>query len=223
MRVFNYASGVEISGGGSKVDNDGDGLIEIYTNERFKNMRHNLAGMSYQTSAASGKTDGCPASGCHGYELTANIDLLDLLDKNKNGMIDTTTVPVAGKNHTVIDTSQDTSWMPIGTGSPFTGTFEGNHYTIANLWVHSDFTSDVHAGLFGVTGGTTVTIRNVGILSGSIHVSASASGSVFVSSSGGLVGNADSSLTITNSYFSGEGISSASTGSISSFFWRSGW
>ena len=140
---FNYASGVEISGGGSKADHDGDGLIEIYTAGMLNNTRHNLAGASYKTRGnAVGNANGCPASGCNGYELTANIDLLNLLDTNENRKIDTTTVAVVSKTHTVIDTSKDTSWVPIGDNSTddaasrFTGIFEGNNHTIANLWVN---------------------------------------------------------------------------------------
>ena len=94
----------------------------------------------------------------------------------------------------VIDTGEDTSWEPIGVSStPFIGIFDGDHHTIANLWVNGAFS---RAGLFGTVSGT-VEIRNVGVISGSVHSSSS--------SSGGLVGFSDSSLTITNSYFSGSG------------------
>ena len=194
------------------VDADHDGLIDIDTAEKLNNMRYNLAGTSYKTSGGAtvtGDSSGCPASGCHGYELMVDIDLESLLDKNGNGMIDTTDVIVAGKTHTVIDigTGKDTSWMPIGDNSTgdnttrFTGNFEGNNHTIANLWVHTEG----YAGLFGMTDGT-MTISNVGIISGSIHSSSSSD-----SYSGGLVGYASSTITITNSYFSGgERVSSSS-------------
>ncbi len=190
---FNYALGIEISGGGSEADRDGDGLIEIYTAEMLDNMRHDLTGASYKSSAtqAMGNADGCPAvvngsggGGCHGYELTAHIDLLSLLDKNGNGNIDTTMVGIdtnadgdttdAGERIIVIDigTGKDTSWVPIGDNSTnddisrFTGNFEGNNHTIANLWVNFSSLGDTNAGLFGATGGTVV-IRNVGVISGS--------------------------------------------------------
>ena len=119
---FNYASGVELSGR-HDADSDGDGLIEIYTAEMLDNMHHDLAGTSYKISTSdAGNTDGCPAvangsGGCNGYELTANIDLLSLLDANGNGMIDTTMEGIdknangvttdAGEQITVIDTSID--------------------------------------------------------------------------------------------------------------------
>ena len=215
---FNYASGIEISGGGSKADHDGDGLIEIYTDEMLNNMRHNLAGTSYKTSANNaGNVVGCPASGgCNGYELTAHIDLLSLLDTNRSRSIDTKDETVGTKTHEVIDTGRDTSWVPIGNASaPFTSTFEGNNHTIANLWVNiASSTNDVYAGLFGVTGGTVV-IRNIGVVSGSIHTSTSSSTTQVagVAESGGLVGRSlGPSLMIKNCSFSGSGgISSSSS------------
>ena len=235
------------------ADSDGDGLIEIKDAIMLNNMRYNLAGTSYKTSADdTGDASGCPNSVCNGYELSTDIDLLSLLDANCNGMIDTITMSVAGKTHTVIDTGtgQDKSWVPIGDNltnddeSRFTGTFEGNHHTIANLWVHVSAKNgdDLYAGLFGYTSGR-ITIRNVGIISGSIHSSSTAfsssgglvgrgralsitnsyfsgvggvSSSSYASYSGGLVGRSDSSLTITNCAFSGSGGVSSSSDSFSS-------
>ena len=195
------------------ADADHDGLIDIDTAEKLNNMRYNLAGTSYKTlTQTTGNTRGCPSvanGGCHGYELMVDINLLSLLDANNNGRIDTTTVRVAGKRHTVIKTigGKDTSWVPVGTdatGKRFTGTFEGNNHTIANLWVNMSG----YSGLFGVTGGA-ATIRNVGIISGSIHSSSSNSNSF----SGSLVGKG--TVTIINSYFSGGNVSSSSAASNS--------
>ncbi len=220
---FNYASGVEISGGGSEADPDGDGLIEIYTAKMLHNIRYNVDGTSYR-SVMNGRpnSSGCPSGGCHGYELTANIDLLSLLDtgggKNgtPNGVIDTTEVSIdknadgdeddAGERITVIDTSIDTSWMPIGlkaVGWRFTGTFDGNNHTIANVWVNESMLSS-GIGLFGVVDGGasgTVQIRNVEIISGSIYADR-ATDFNFV---GGLVGLVRGSLTISECTFSGLG------------------
>ncbi len=202
------------------ADADGDGLIDISTAEMLNNMQYDLAGTSYKTSAMdAGSGAGCPAGGCNGYELMANINLLPLLDANGNGMIDTITKNVAGKDHTVIDvgSDKDKSWSPVGDDAdPFTGTFEGNGNTIANLWVNIP---GGYAGLFGATAGS-AEIRNVGVISGGVF---SSSTSAFSSSSGGLVGEASSgmvgpssSLTITNSYFRGEGGISHSTSAFSS-------
>ncbi len=204
------------------VDSDHDGLIDIDTAIKLNNMRHDLAGTSYKISATqtTGNSKGCPPvvngiGGCHGYELTVNIDLLNLLDKNGNGTIEKMMVGVdknadgdtddTGEKVTVIDigTGKDKSWAPV---SAFTGTFEGNNHTIANLWVNVNSRS---AGLFGSTSGT-AEIRNVGVISGSIHSSYSSG----TSSSGGLVGSG--TVTITNSYFSGSGGVSSSSSSFSS-------
>ncbi len=202
------------NGGNVTVDTDNDGLIDISTAQMLSNMRYDLAGTSYKTSATDpGNSSGCPTSGCNGYELTANIDLLGLLDANTNGQIDKTTVTIAGVMHTVIDidSDKDTSWVPVGDdASRFTGTFEGNGHTIANLWVNVSSSSRVLGGLFGVIDGT-VAIRNVGVVSGGVTSSSSDSSS----DSGGLVGVSVNTLAITNSYFSGEGGVSSSSGSSS--------
>ena len=220
---FNYASGVELSAGGA--DTDHDGLIEIKNATMLNNMRYDLAGTSYKTSVSdAGNTDGCPAvvngsGGCNGYELSTDINLLSLLDTNGNGMIDTTMEGIdknadgdttdAGEQITVIDTTADTSWVPVGDNSTgddttrFTGIFEGNNHTIANLWVNiTPSSGNAYAGLFGVTGGTVV-IRNVGIVSGAIY--SFSMGSNFNPVSGGLVGKSAAPLTIINSTFSGSG------------------
>ena len=56
------------------LDTDGDGLINITNQAQFLNMKYNLAGTSYKTSAAdSGVSVGCPVSGCFGYELDNEI------------------------------------------------------------------------------------------------------------------------------------------------------
>ncbi len=176
--------------------------------------------------SSGGDSSGCPSTGCNGYELAVDIDLLNFLDTGggdagkANGMIDTIMIGIDtnadgdttdnsmtdgfDKQVTVIDTGtgKDTSWMPIGNNSTntdesrFTGIFEGNNHTIANLWVNGTFSD---TGLFGVTDGT-VEIRNVGVISGSVHSSSSAA-----ARSGGLVGSSGGSLMIVNSYFSGSG------------------
>ncbi len=65
-------------------DADGDGLIERWNATMLDNMRYDLAGTSYKASATdAGDSEGCPAGGCNGYELMANIDLLPLLDASR--------------------------------------------------------------------------------------------------------------------------------------------
>ena len=94
----------------TKVDNDGDGLIEIWTLTDLNNMRYNLAGTSYKDSAAAtGATTGCPTSdGCTGYELMAN---LDFTDKTATGY--------QADWDPVVQTAKQTpgaGWIPVGSG-----------------------------------------------------------------------------------------------------------
>jgi hypothetical protein len=71
-------------------------------------------------------------------------------------------------------------WTPIGnSSSQFTGTFDGNNYTLANLKVSG---SNDYAGLFGAVGGT---VKNVRIVSGSV------SGKTYV---GGVCGSSSSTI-----------------------------
>ena len=113
------------------VDNDNDGLIEIATASELNNMRHNLAGTTYDdeiediTPGDTGSKAGGPASATDycasatggvylcGYELVADIDLSGA-DQNSG---------TAG------------NFDPIGNLSSghFTAYLEGNGYTINNL------------------------------------------------------------------------------------------
>ena len=118
----------------NSVDDDGDGLIEIYTAEQLNNIRYVLDGSSYKTSTtAAANTTGCPSSGCNGYELEDDIYL---------------TAYASG-----------TGWVPVGTAATgFSGIFEGNEYIIRNLTIAMP-TADL-VGFFGaLTGGAQV--RNV--------------------------------------------------------------
>ena len=58
------------------VDKDNDGLIEINNVEGLNAIRYQADGTGYRKQAQDPKvTIGCPAEGCKGYELTANLDL----------------------------------------------------------------------------------------------------------------------------------------------------
>lgn len=125
-----------------------------------------------------------------------------------------------------IDASSTSTWnngagfVRIGySGTPYTGVFNGNNYTINGLYINTP--TDVDVALFGnVIGGT---IKNVGVthinLTGLSYVgglvgymvnssisNAYTTGNINVSSSGinagGLVGLADSGTTISNSHSS---------------------
>ena len=131
-----------IQGNDSRVDSDGDGLIEICTAQGLNNVRHRLNGTEYRTSSgATGSTNGCPlvegVRTCRGYELGNDIDL--------KGEID--------------------DWNPIAN---FNAILEGNGYVIRNLTINvpasvpSSGDDDNNVGLFRSLGG--VSIRNVGLV-----------------------------------------------------------
>ncbi|MBR9728016.1 hypothetical protein ACFOD0_03275 [Shewanella intestini] len=127
------------------VDIDGDGLIEINSLEQFNHIRNNLAGTAYD-NGISENTTGCGNNddiiACFGYELTTHLDF----DKNNDGV----------KNDTY---NTGEGWAPIGTlAAPFTGTFDGNHFTIANLYINNTSLTgdDDSLGLFGHAENTTI-------------------------------------------------------------------
>ena len=121
------------------IDVDNDGLIEIYDLESLNEMRYQLDGSGYKTSAGVTKnTRGCPESGCIGYELVKDLDF------NADASYRTTSNKVTW--------TMGEGWSPIGSDSNrFSGVFEGNGHTISNLYINR---SSDNVGLFAVTTGT---------------------------------------------------------------------
>ena len=167
------------------VDPDGDGLIDIDDLTMLHNMRHNLAGTSYRTSAtADGNTTGCPQGVCTGYELTGDLDF----DTDGNG-----TWSGNSSDGYTLDANDSTApyfevtngaggWQPIGDeANPFTAVFDGNGHRIHNLAIRRD---QVHVGFFGVTDGTAA-IRNLGLVDNLADYTGSDNGNRYI---GGLVG-----------------------------------
>ena len=113
-------------------DLDDDGLIEVNDLADLDEIRNSLDGTSLY-----GKSEGCPETGCNGFELTTDLDF----DTNGDGVID----------------SQDTywndgqGWLPIATGynKYFSANFNGNGYAIKNLYI--DRTRTSYVGLFART------------------------------------------------------------------------
>ena len=128
-------------------DVDDDGLIEVATVAQLNAIRWDLNGdggvdpgrdtVGYSEAfpnAVASPLMGC-ATGCTGYELTADLDLGNAGDSS-------------------------TGWEPIGGMSgAFTATFDGGapDFTVSNLFIDSSMQG---IGLFGATGGGSV-IRNV--------------------------------------------------------------
>ena len=135
------------------VDDDDDGLIEVYYLESLNAIRHQLNGTGYKESGAATRiTTGCPDDGCDGYELTGNLDFMTA-PSYVSGVVN---------NDWVLSdfdfiSSPKQGWEPIG--GTFSGIFEGNGYIISNLSINRGNANDI--GLFA---GNTGTIRNLGLL-----------------------------------------------------------
>ena len=170
------------------VDSDGDGLIDIDSLTRLDNMRHNLAGTSYRSSATSFRsTLGCPQRVCTGYELTGDLDF-DFDGDGSTWSVDGDgNYSLDADDHQApyfdVDASGAGGWQPIGTSAsnPFTAVFEGNGHSIRNLAIRS---SDFDLGLFGIIGGNAA-IRNLGLIDNLTDYTGSSNNP---KAAGGLVG-----------------------------------
>ena len=145
------------------IDQDGDGLIEIYDLEGINEIRYQLDGSGYKASADATKTtQGCPEAGCIGYELMKNLDF-----------------NAAASYRTASNQATWTmgdGWSPIGSDSNrFNSVFEGNGFMIAHLYINRS--NDVNVGLFSVS--DTAQIQNIRLSDMNVR------GQAFV---GGLIG-----------------------------------
>ena len=189
----------------ASVDDDGDGLIDIYYLQDMDAMRYQLNGRAYQLDKnAELIMRGCPATGCKGYELMRSLDF-NVADSYQDNTIDTAW-------------TTSTGWQPIGSDTNrFSGIFEGNGHTIANLFIDRE---ESNLGLFSVLH-TNGRIQNVGLLdaevegtkgiiSGLVSINYGVIINSYVTGEitgtgdfiGGLVGFSDGS--IINSYATGE-------------------
>ena len=171
-------------------DIDGDGLIEITYLEQLDAMRWDPFGVGiaddgharevYEAAfPEAANTMGCEGF-CLGYELTRNLDF------NSDGSYAS---GVVNKDWTT-----GAGWMPIYSDrSGFNATFEGNGFTIANLYIKRRGASDTGStGLFGFTRREFAHIRRIGLISVDVRGE---------SRVGGLVGHNEGR--ITESYVSG--------------------
>ena len=165
-------------------DGDDDGLIEVATVAQLNAIRWDLDGdggvdpggdaTGYGEAFPNAMVSplmGCAATGCVGYELTANLDLASAGDSV-------------------------TGWAPIGGASnAFTATFDGGApgFTVSNLTINTSLDG---IGLFGETGPGSV-IRNVTLEDVNVtgHIRAGAlvgrnAGSIIDSSATGAVSGA---------------------------------
>ncbi|MXX98550.1 MAG: cadherin-like beta sandwich domain-containing protein, partial [Gammaproteobacteria bacterium] len=184
------------------IDDDGDGLIELYSLEDLNAMRRQLDGSGYKDSEGNKNTTGCPADdGCIGYELTGDLDFKD------NASYGDTENRAQNK----AAWTKGSGWSPIVT---FAGIFKGNGYTISNLYINrrTHYNVALFASITNVAkidyvnlSGVNIRGRNsvaglVGQSAGKIansSVSGNITGILFI---GGLVGFSNEGGRIINSY-----------------------
>ena len=86
------------------VDDDNDGLIEIYTLDGLNNMRYDLDGSHYDDDGigeettvleTDGDSHGCVSGGCNGYELTRDLDFTKA-DSYASGIVNDDWLPEGG-------------------------------------------------------------------------------------------------------------------------------
>ncbi len=131
------------------IDEDDDGLIEIRSLDDLNAIRYQLDGSGYKASRDDVIiTQGCPETGCMGYELMQDLD--------------------------VADDVRFANWQPIGSIASngdadecnhpsnrcFSGIFNGNNHTISNLRIDRSDTDNI--GLF-VALANGAQIRNVNL------------------------------------------------------------
>ena len=194
--------GLDVDIQATKVDydTDSDGLIEIRTLPQLNAVRYDLDGngdattTEYTTAFKNAVTGmGCPATGCVGYELMADLDF----DTNGNGY--TYTLDAAG---TATGDSGDLyynggkGWVPLGQvtrvgiatriAGRYAAVFKGNGHTIANLYVNDGHYGNQGFGFFSELGTRTAAARVEGL--GLVNVYVRGHGSV-----GGLAAAVNSS------------------------------
>ena len=206
------------------IDVDGDGLVDINSLERLDNVHHNLDlgaasddgryKESTQTAENAGTRCGANADEpCTGYELTRSLDFNDD-GSYESGVVNTEWRPNASDP----DDATNAGWDPIGdcktamgagitiscgdaNDTPFAARFEGNGYTISNLYARNTTANDGSAiGLFGITAAT-ATIRSLGVQDVALY------GGRNDDRVGGIVGS--NGGTIVGSYASGGSVTGA--------------
>ena len=196
-------------------DVDDDGLIEVATVAQLNAIRWDLNGdggvdpgrdtVGYSEAfpnAVASPLMGC-ATGCTGYELTADLDL-----GNAGGSF--------------------TGWEPIGGMSgAFTATFDGGapDFTVSNLFIDSSMQG---IGLFGATGGGSVirnvTLRDVDITGGPLTGALVGRnlGSIIDSTAGGAVTGTGNFVGGLVGWNNGPIIDSHATGNVDGVQWVGG-
>ena len=141
-----------------EYDTDGDRLIEVSNLEQLDAIRYDLDGNGKpdSISGADAYATAFPGEGvcnnnCRGYELVRPLDFKDARSY------------AAGAVNA--KWTRDSGWLPIGTAEDgFNAVFDGNEYTISNLYVNRTTTLDDpgQVGLFGIAWESSA-IRSLGL------------------------------------------------------------
>ena len=143
------------------IDDDGDGLVDIYYLEDLNAIRYALDGSGYRSSmSATTNTHGCPVSGCRGYELRRSLDFAAAASYSA-----LTKQAIWSANEAIKSAATHPGWLPIGSNdNRFNGVFDGNSFTIANLYTRGGN----NKGLFSVLHDDGE-IKHVGLLDVYVH------------------------------------------------------
>ena len=190
-------------------DVDNDGLVEISNLAQLDAMRHDLDGDGSAThpdhsaafpDALAGM--GCPAAGCIGYELIADLNF----DTNASGLAD------SGDAYW----NDGWGWTPIGDPDAaynWNAVFDGGERTISNLYISWGDTN--HVGLFRVTGPDSV-VQNVGLEAVTVTGNSSVGG--LAGSNSGAISNSFTTGTVTGNGGAVGGLVGNSNGAITSSY-----
>lgn len=133
------------------VDDDNDGLIEIFSINGLDDLRNNLDASKKSMLGLANKVE-------IGFELMANIDFENPDDYDDPSLLEEYTLgagwePIGTKSEFNFGEEEDTS-------TRFGGVFEGNGFTIKNLYINRP--DEIIVGLFGACTDSTQ-IRNLNL------------------------------------------------------------
>ena len=149
----------------SPMDDDNDGLIDIYTLEDLDEIRNQYTNMPNTCGSNN-------ALACEGFELRRSLDFNDA-DSYQDDTVNTAWTTGLG-------------WRGISGTSPFNKVFEGNGFTISGLYIDNNVGTGY--GLFSELHADGV-IKNVGLLDVSISIRGGSSVGSLVGDSGGAIIN----------------------------------
>ena len=194
------------------IDGDSDGLIDISSIEQLNNIRYNVNGTSYKTSLIdTGSTKGCPIAtttrtdgssgiGCYGYELTKSLDF------------NSTSSYSSGSVNTLYTTGS--GWLSIE--NKFSSIFDGNGYSIYNLYINNNATITTKYGFFSSTADNSI-IQNISLVNPSISIISPSSETY----TGGLVGSGSGifrNIAIIGGNINNESTAGSKVGALIGFF-----